>query len=151
MFYGEALSCIIAVKFVDFHVLQHFVWFQNRKWRKAFDGVFNKYFGAYIPYRYFGFCHSVMLMCNICSFYTYTRKWELPYLLLTYSLTTGRTWKHVFTYTSACIYRFFPAIFMRRHEPILSTRLVTVSLKFQKLGNKKCWQKCNFVGIKVKA
>lgn len=73
-----------------------------------------------------------MLMCNICSFYTYTRKWELPYLPLTYSLTTGRT----FTYTSACIYRFFPAIFMRRHKPILSTRLVTVSLKFQKLGKK---------------
>lgn len=91
---------------------------------------------VHIPYRYFGFCHSVMLMCNICSFYTYTRKWELPYLLLTYSLTTGRTWKHVFTYTSACIYRFFPAIFMRRHKPILSTRLVTVSLKFQKLGKK---------------
>lgn len=41
--------------------------------------------------------------------------------------------EHVFTYTSACIYRFFPAIFMRRHKPILSTRLVTVSLKFQKL------------------
>lgn len=87
---------------------------------------------VHIPYRYFGFCHSVMLMCKICSFYTYTRKWELPYLPLTYSLTTGRT----FTYTSACIYRFFPAIFMRRHKPILSTRLVTVSLKFQKLGKK---------------
>lgn len=61
---------------------------------------------VHIPYRYFGFCHSVMLMCNICSFYTYTRKWELPYLLLTYSLTTGRTWKHVYIYK--CLYIQIP-------------------------------------------
>lgn len=53
---------------------------------------------------------------------------------------------YIYMYTSACIYRFLPAILMRRHEPILSTRLVTVSLKFQKMLEKKC----NFVGIKVK-
>lgn len=82
-----------------------------------------------------------MLVCKICSFYTYTRKWELPYLPLTYSLTIH--WQdmeaYVFTYmyTSVCIYRFLPAILMRRHEPILSTRLVTVSLKFQKMLEKK--------------
>lgn len=39
----------------------------------------------------------------------------------------------VYIYKCLYTYRFFPAIFMRRHKPILSTRLVTVSLKFQKL------------------
>lgn len=97
MFYGEALSCIIAVKFVDFHVLS--ILFGSRTvngGRHLMVCLTNNL--VHIPYRYFGFCHSVMLMCKISSFYTYTRKWELPYLLLTYSLTTGRTWKHVFTY-----------------------------------------------------